>query len=112
MAKHIYLVLTAAKAGLEAEFNDFYNKQHIPDVLRVPGFTGCRRLKLTSGFKSSDGALPYGAIYEMETDNAPAAIAELRSRLGTPQMPTSDYGDATKGGGTFLYDVIYEAQIE
>jgi hypothetical protein len=108
MPTHTYMVLTAPKEGHEAEFNAFYEQQHIPDVLRVPGFTGCRRLRLSQDFASSAGAASYVALYELTTDDPAACIAEVRRRLGTAEMPRSGFSDPSKAGA-ILYDVIFEA---
>jgi hypothetical protein len=109
MATHIYIVMTTPKAGFEKEFNNFYAKQHVPDVLRVDGFVGCQRLRLASDFANREGASPHVALYEMDTNDAPGAIAEVRRRLGTAQMPRSEFSDPAKTT-TFLYEVIPESQ--
>jgi len=110
MTRYVYMIMTAPKEGQEAAFNTFYEQQHIPDVLRVPGFVGCRRLRLSSELPSSEGAAPYVALYDIETDDLPGAIAELRRRLGTPDMPTSNTSEPSRAA-RYLYDVIFETQV-
>ena len=43
MAKYTFVVLTNPTSGKEAEYNKWYNDQHIPDVLNVPGFVAAQR---------------------------------------------------------------------
>ena len=45
---HLFFVLTNPTAGMEAEYNRWYDDQHIPDVLAVPGFVGVQRFKLSA----------------------------------------------------------------
>jgi hypothetical protein len=45
MRKSIYVVFTEPIPGREDEFNDWYEREHIPDVLRVKGIVAeTRRL--------------------------------------------------------------------
>ena len=84
------LVFSNPVEGREAEFNDWYSRRHLPDVLRVPGYLSAQRFSLESG----DGvALPnwrYLAVYEVDRANYAAALAEVAARSGTDLMPISD----------------------
>ena len=47
MAKYTFVVLSnSTTPAEEAEYNEWYNKIHIPDVLNVPGFVAAQRFKL------------------------------------------------------------------
>lgn len=50
----------------EAEFNKWYNEQHLPERMEIPGYVSARRFKLEDG----DGALTYLCIWELE-DGSP-----------------------------------------
>ena len=52
-------------ASYEAAFNDWYDQEHIPNLLKVPGVYGCRRYRLLLGQPAS--AAKYLAIYELES---------------------------------------------
>lgn len=82
-----FIVFTNAMSGHEDEFNDWYNNQHLSDVLKVPGFVCAQRFKLAQ----EDSDLPgrYLAIYEIESADPDAAVAELLQRAGTKAMPVS-----------------------
>lgn len=98
MARHVFVVMTRPTAGQDAEFNRWYDEQHVPDVLRVPGFVGCRRFSL--GVGQDPNAFSYLALYDMETDDPAAVLAELNKRAGTPQMPLSPALDVTTVSAT------------
>ena len=67
----------------EAEFNKWYNEQHLPERMEIPGYVSARRFKLEEG----DGALTYLCIWELE-DGSP-----LQSRMYQEQNadPTALY---------------------
>ena len=87
MPKFKMLVFSnVAKGGDEANYNKWYNEQHIPDVCRVPGFTGAQRFKLNG----DEGPAQYLAIYDMEADDPEAVVADLSSKAGTDEMIMTD----------------------
>ena len=47
MAKHHLLAFPNPVAGREDEFNRWYDGQHLPDMLAVPGFVSGQRFALT-----------------------------------------------------------------
>ncbi|MBI4300590.1 MAG: hypothetical protein HY677_05590, partial [Chloroflexi bacterium] len=76
MAKSVLIVYTnCSDPTRDAEFNQWYNTIHIPDVLCVSGFTACTRYKLTE--QPQDGEAAYLAIYEIDSDDPDAAMAGL-----------------------------------
>lgn len=91
MSRYEFLVLTRAAAGTDEEFNRWYDGQHLPDVLAVPGFVSARRFRvLSSGLTGSEPPRwHYVAIYEMECEDPAVVLAELQRRAGTDQMPIS-----------------------
>lgn len=50
----------------EAEYHEWYNTMHIPDILATPSFVSARRYQIKD-FR--DGRGKYLAIYEIETDD-------------------------------------------
>ncbi len=49
--EHVFMALTNAVAGRESEFQEWYDRYHVPDVLAVDCYQSCRRLRIaaTSG---------------------------------------------------------------
>jgi hypothetical protein len=92
MAKYTFVVLTNATAGKDTEFNRWYNEQHIPDVLNVPGIVCAQRFGLADTQMGGDTNKPqkYLALYEIETDDLPGVLKDMQSRIGTDDMIMSD----------------------
>jgi hypothetical protein len=97
MSKHLLIVMTNPSEGREDEFNDWYTNTHLPDVLKIPGIVAAQRFGL-SPVQRMEPPLPwsYFAIYEIETDDLAATIADLGNRSNTALMPISDAMDANR----------------
>jgi hypothetical protein len=95
MGRYKLLVLTNAVKGRDDEFNRWYDNQHIPDALDVPGYVTAQRFHLAdvqmAGAPHSQWR--YLAIYEIETNDLKATMNESMSRAGTGRMPQSDAAD-------------------
>ena len=65
MQKHLFLVFTRPSPGQEAEYNDWYDNEHLADVLKVPGVTAAQRFAVAPMFTTpGDVVHGYLAIYE------------------------------------------------
>lgn len=84
MTEYCFVVFTKPVQGQDEAFNMWYDGQHVPDVLAVPGFTSARRF-----VTEQDGERQYLALYGMETDDPAAVLADLQERAGTDRMPMS-----------------------
>jgi hypothetical protein len=73
----------------ENEYNDWYDNEHVRDILAVPGFTSARRYKVHGPAGDGTGAPAYLAIYEIDADDL---TAETRGsdalRLDPPPIVT------------------------
>ena len=79
MAKWFYMVESdSADASREAEFNEWYEKIHLPDVLETPGFIRATRYENT---ESLEGKAKFLAVYEIESDDIDGALKTLRGNL-------------------------------
>src|SRR5437870_2272597 len=83
MPKSVMLVYTNCGADQEPAFNQWYDTVHVPDILAVEGFTGARRFKLagpgpqTVGRDGQTAVAQFLAMYEIDTDDAQAAMRRL-----------------------------------
>lgn len=102
MATHTLLVFSNPIEGREAEYNRWYDEQHLPDVLKVPGVSAAQRFRLGEGQK---GDQRYLAVYELNTNDAAAVTGELAKRAGTDAMPMSDALD-TRSLGMTVYEAV------
>jgi hypothetical protein len=92
MPRYQYVVLSRAVAGREQEFKDWYDGRHLADVRRITGVVSARRYDVTFQ-KVYDLDAPEWqslAIYEIETDDPEAFLAEISRLAGTDAMPLSD----------------------
>lgn len=109
MAKYTFLALTNPVAGKENEFNEWYDKHHVPDVINVPGFISGQRFKLADsqmGNAEATKTYRYLALYEIETDDVAATLKELMARGGTADMVASDAID--RKALTYMFTPIRE----
>jgi hypothetical protein len=90
MAQYKLLVLTNPNDGKTAEYNEWYSRQHVADMLGVPGFVSAQRFQVALR-EPSDSRFPwqYAAIYDLETEDLDATLKELSERAGTAVMPLS-----------------------
>lgn len=72
----------AVAPGHEAEFTAWYQRQHVPERLAVPGFVDARR------YRAADGSARFCAIYRL-ADVAVLASARYRERLAHPTRWTA-----------------------
>ena len=107
MAKYTFVVLTNPTPGNDTEYNRWYNEQHIPDVLNVPGFVAAQRFKLADSETGDKHPHRYLALYEIETNDLAATLKELQSRAGTADMVMSDAIDL-KGVGAHMFTPVAE----
>ncbi|MBI4195092.1 MAG: hypothetical protein HY526_08440 [Betaproteobacteria bacterium] len=68
----------------EAGWNRWYDTEHIPAMLRVPGFVTARRLKMTPPLSPETGTQPssplYLTLYDLADKNAVESDRFLRDR--------------------------------
>jgi hypothetical protein len=105
MAKYTFVVLTNPTSGKEGEYNRWYNEQHIPDVLNVPGIVAAQRFRLADTQMGDKNPHKYLALYEIETDDLAKTLNELKVRGGTPEMVMSDAIDL-KNVGAFIFEPV------
>jgi hypothetical protein len=86
---HIFLVMTNPTAGMEEEYNRWYDGQHIDDVLAVPGFLGVQRFKLSAVPGMETPYWGYIAFYEIDRTKVAEAFAGLDAVRGTDKMVMS-----------------------
>lgn len=92
MAVHRLIVFSAPTPGKEDEYNDWYNNEHLDEVVAIPGFVAAQRFRLSDdqlpGFQPSPHE--YLSIYEF--DRPPGEPLEtLRKELesGAIGLPDS-----------------------
>lgn len=104
MQKYQMVVLTNAVAGREVEFKHWYDDVHLDQVAAIDGFTSAKRFPLT---KMVSEGVKYSslAVYEIETDDLDAVLAEMNRLSGTEQLIVSEALDTDD-----LYASIYAVE--
>ncbi|RYE52896.1 MAG: hypothetical protein EOP18_09985 [Rhizobiaceae bacterium] len=103
MGRYSWFVFTNCTPGDDAEFNDWYDNVHVPDLLKVPGVVACSRSSLAAPqMGNADGTLfmcgteeigakyQYVACYSIESDDPRAVLEDILSRSGTEDMLMTD----------------------
>jgi antibiotic biosynthesis monooxygenase (ABM) superfamily enzyme len=96
-AKYLYVVRMDADPETEKQFNEWYNKEHIPALLKVPGVISANR------FTSLEGTPKYIAIYELDDPHVRASEAWKKAVEMTPRPKDVTIQNATRN----LYERIY-----
>jgi hypothetical protein len=103
MAHGILLVLSdPVSPEADAEYNDWYDNVHLPEILAVAGFTAARRFRVAQAQLASQGGpdavrarFPhrYAAVYEVEAPD----VAQAAQSLGaaSPGLRMSEALDRT-----------------
>jgi hypothetical protein len=69
-AKYLYVVMMDVAPDVEAAFNEVYDREHIPALLKVPGLRSAARYRT-----NTPGAPRYVALYEMDRPDVPESDA-------------------------------------
>lgn len=83
------LVFTNPVPGREDEYNRWYDEQHAPDVVAVPGFVNAQRLAVSDvqlNPKKTEIKYQYLVIYKILTDNVASVFATFKQRSPTMVM--------------------------
>ena len=81
---YYYLVFSDPAPGEEAEYNRWYDHQHAPDVVAVPGFVTAQRFVLAGAqMRETPAPSKYLVVYKVVTDDLASVIAEVNRRLQT-----------------------------
>lgn len=103
MAKWLMVVETnCADAAREAEFNEWYDKTHLPDVLETPGFIRATRYENT---EPSAGKAKFFATYEIETDDIAKFMKANRDNMAKKRA-AGRFSELLVGGSRGLYKQI------
>ena len=79
MAKWVFVVSTNSKdAEREAEFNEWYDNIHLPDVLETEGFLSARRFEIQ---QPKEGKGKFLAFYEIESDDPSVNMKSLKESM-------------------------------
>jgi hypothetical protein len=91
-------VFTNPTAGQDAAYNDWYDQQHVPDVLNIPGFLSGQRFAMVDPEQHNPVKLPrYLALFELRSGGLVATDAEILARGRDGRTVGSPSFDLTSG---------------
>jgi hypothetical protein len=88
MRRFKMLVFSSPRDAREREFDEWYTGRHLDDICALPGFTAAQRFTLHSAPMGEAGHSDC-AIYDMETDDPDAVVANMFSLTDSDMMPIS-----------------------
>ena len=98
----VLVVTMEVGAEDEDEFNKWYNEQHLPERMTIPGYVSARRFKLEDG----NNALKYLCIWEME-DGSPLQSEMYKDQNAHPTELYLRVNETIKARTRGLYHQIY-----
>lgn len=98
---YFYFVFSNPVAGHEDEYNRWYNEEHAPDVVSVPGFMTAQRFELADEqLRAGSAPMPkYLVVYKIVAADLAAVAAEVNRRMKNGQTRTSPYFDTKTSVG-------------
>ena len=109
MPKGIFLAYTnCVERGRDEEFNRWYTHTHLPDLLKAQGVVSARRF-----FNLNPGVGPsqYLALYEIESDDVEASIADLKAHARA-SFPKGRHVDFLTVGALHSFQEIEPESLE
>lgn len=88
MGKYVMVVQSNALQGQDGHYNDWYDSIHFQDISAIPGVKSGRRFEATPVAMGQPGQ-PYLSLFEIETDDPAAVMAELGQRSADGRMRQS-----------------------
>lgn len=88
--KYTWIVLTNPAPGRDKEFNEWYDRRHIDDLLNCPGIVSAQRFAIADQQRIEPPyPYQYAAVYEIETDDFSGFLKTLNELTGSDKMPIS-----------------------
>jgi hypothetical protein len=91
MSTHFMFAFAKAVDGCKDELNEWFEKQHVPDLLQIPGFVSARRVAVRPlGAREGIPVWDFMAIYEIEAEDVSLVIREAGVRMASGVIKMSE----------------------
>ncbi len=103
--KALFVVRAKIVPEKEEAFNEWYNREHVHDVLKVPGCLSARRYKDLTGKEE----YPYMAVYEFDSEASLKAFLEgeaLQALIRDYDAHWKGFSERVRG----VWGLLYEAE--
>ena len=98
----ILVVMMEVDPAHEEEFNRWYDEEHLPERLEIPGYVSARRFKLEEG----NGVLKFLCIWELE-DVSPLESDQYKAQRARPSKLRDEANKYITQRARGLYKQIY-----
>jgi hypothetical protein len=104
MPRSVFVVFTRpASPEREADYNEWYDNTHLPEVLALPGLSAAARYKASPAqAKGMEPSHPYLSIYEIDGDPQQAIDTMMAAARSMNLGDCLDFGSAQ----AFVFDEI------
>jgi len=95
MSRQFILVISDCKPGREAEYNEYYDQRHIPDILaHQPEVVSAQRFGVTQHF-APDGVpvWRFSTLYTVDTEDIAGYLQRSAALMQAGKIPPSDAAD-------------------
>lgn len=91
MSTQFMIAFAKAVDGRKDELNEWFEKQHVPDLLKIPGFVSARRVAVRPlGAREGIPVWDFMAIYEIDAEDIQAVIKESGIRMASGVIKLSE----------------------
>lgn len=94
MPRFILVATSSAKEGRDAEYNEWYDEEHMHALLSIPGIISGRRFE-ASPASPHPAPARYLGIFEIEADDPAEIMAELVRRGASGEISATDSLDGS-----------------
>ncbi len=111
MAKCKLIALTTPLPGREADYHDWYQNTHLPEILALPGGISAQRFGLVAKLMGADSN-QFLAVYDFECDDPGATLAAMGAAAQGGKLTMSDAQDMTTTYTAFFAECAPEVKAK
>ena len=104
----LLVVMMEVDPADDAVFNKWYNEEHLPERMSIPGYISARRFLLDAADGQAQGVLRYLCLWELENDS-PLQSRFYREQNAKPTPTKEAAGAVVKQRARGLYRQIFPA---
>ena len=104
----LLVVMMEVDPADDAVFNKWYNEEHLPERMSIPGYISARRFLLDAADGQAQGVLRYLCLWELENDS-PLQSRFYREQNAKPTPTKEAAGGAVRKRARGLYRQIFPA---
>ena len=104
----VLIVMMEVDEADDEVFNKWYNEEHLPERMSIPGYISARRFMLDPADEQANGVLRYLCIWELENDS-PLQSQLYKDQNARPTPTKEAAGAVVKQRARGLYRQIFPA---